>query len=297
MFIKSNLVSILLFFFSTNLLFAQEKFENYDKYKKIFSKENSKNIFLFRVDFENALFGLYSKDQLKQDFQNPLWSRGIDEGRATVVSDSSETRGKVLKVLYPAGGVDSKRSGACWLSKLPGQFEKMNIGYRVKFQKGFSFVKGGKLPGLSGGTESSGLRRSNGENGFSTRMMWYENGRVTSYVYHTNQAQSHGDQMNWTENNNIIYFKPDVWYSIEQQVTINTPGLRDGSIKGWIDGKLVFEKPGMNFRNTNKFAIDNFFFCTFFGGHTKDFESPRDQYAYFDDIIVSQEAIWNNSLK
>ena len=288
----SSMLIILSFLATTS--FAGETFENYEKYKNVFTNSNSKVTVLIHQDFESTLAGKYSQIQLNQDFLNPVWSQGIIDGRASIIQDSEPGRGKVLRVLYPAHGVDSKGSGVSWRTPLPGSFQKLNLSYRVKFEKGFSFVKGGKLPGLLGGLESSGLRKSDGNTGFSARMMWYENGRVTSYVYHTDQMDNHGDIMDWTEDGINIHFKSDVWYSIEQQVVMNTPGQRDGQIYGWIDGKLVFKKRHINFRNTAKYAIDSLFFSTFFGGHTKDFESPRDQFAYFDDIIVSQESIWNS---
>jgi len=45
--------------------------------------------------------------------------------------------------------------------------------------------------------------------------------------------------------------KKGQWHSIEQQVTMNTrdgknikgsSGAKDGIVRGWVDGRLVFEK-------------------------------------------------------
>ena len=43
-------------------------------------------------------------------------------------------------------------------------------------------------------------------------------------------------------------FENDRWYQIEMQVKMNTPGTADGEIRGWVDGKLSYEKTNMVWR-------------------------------------------------
>jgi hypothetical protein len=52
--------------------------------------------------------------------------------------------------------------------------------YEVYFPGSFDFVMGGKLPGMHGGNlQCSGYSSvPNGNNCFSTRLMWRENGEV-----------------------------------------------------------------------------------------------------------------------
>ena len=38
------------------------------------------------------------------------------------------------------------------------------------------------------------------------------------------------------------------WYALEQFIKMNTPGRADGVIRGWVDGKLAYEKTNMVFR-------------------------------------------------
>jgi hypothetical protein len=38
------------------------------------------------------------------------------------------------------------------------------------------------------------------------------------------------------------------WYSLEHLIAMNTPGRADGVIRGWVDGKLAYEKTNMVFR-------------------------------------------------
>lgn len=51
----------------------------------------------------------------------------------------------------------------------------MLLSYEVAFDKGFQWVKGGKLPGLRGGSDTSGCEggaEPNGTDCWSTRLMW-----------------------------------------------------------------------------------------------------------------------------
>lgn len=53
------------------------------------------------------------------------------------------------------------------------------LSYSVWFPANFSFVQGGKLPGLRGGSDTSGCSGGNQTNGtscFSTRLMWRSGG-------------------------------------------------------------------------------------------------------------------------
>jgi hypothetical protein len=89
----------------------------------------------------------------------------------------------VLRVQYPAGSFQDNNSGgaqmyAPWNSS-GSSFQSMMISYEVAFDKGFDWVKGGKLPGLRGGPDPdtcSGGVQANGTNCFSSRLMWRKDG-------------------------------------------------------------------------------------------------------------------------
>jgi hypothetical protein len=90
--------------------------------------------------------------------------------------------GPVLQVLYPAGSFSHNTGGAQFNSlwnTSGGAFQSMMISYDVAFDKGFDWVKGGKLPGLRGGpniTGCSGGNEPNGSDCFSARIMWRTSG-------------------------------------------------------------------------------------------------------------------------
>ena len=47
---------------------------------------------------------------------------------------------------------------------------------------------------------------------------------------------------------NLAFLVREPWYSLEQFIKMNTPGKADGVIRGWVDGKLAYEKTNMIFR-------------------------------------------------
>jgi opacity protein-like surface antigen len=97
----------------------------------------------------------------------------------------SNTSGPVLRVVYPKGSFSDDNSGGTqlyqiWNSSEP--FESMMVSYEVAFDAGFDWVKGGKLPGLRGGTPNgcSGGNQADGTSCFSSRTMWRTDGEGES---------------------------------------------------------------------------------------------------------------------
>jgi hypothetical protein len=104
------------------------------------------------------------------------------------VEDPAAPGGTVLRTSYPEGsasrGVDGAPEGGMQAyMALPEPVEVLDLTYQVRFPEGFDFVKGGKLPGLYGGTEHSGGDTPDGTNGLSTRYMWRTGGEGEVYAY------------------------------------------------------------------------------------------------------------------
>ncbi|HWN36416.1 MAG TPA: hypothetical protein VNP03_26930 [Pseudonocardia sp.] len=206
-------------------------------------------------------------------------SFGLD--RARMVRDPSAPTGRLLRVTYPAGSASptvtrdgGKAGGAQSYLHLPHSAEVMTLSYSVRFQPGFRFVKGGKLPGLFGGDAGSGGRHEAA--GFSTRFMWRAGGAGEVYAYFPN-AKGYGASLGrgrWK-------FTPGRWVKIAQRVVLNTPGRNNGTITVWVNGRQVFTQGGLTYRNKGNVQIDGLFFSTFFGGGDKSWVSPSNQHADF----------------
>jgi hypothetical protein len=190
-----------------------------------------------------------------------------------------------LRVYYPAGSA-SPRSHLDYGTPIGGtQFlatlnqppnDALCLGYWVRFSDNFQFVKGGKLPGLYGGSSISGQKIPDGTNGFSTRLMWRRNGDGEVYAYLPTSTQD-GTSIgrgSWK-------FQPGRWYHIEQQVLLNRPNQANGILRMWINQQLVLVQPDLLFRTTSALKIEGIFFSTFFGGQDLTWATPENVYADF----------------
>jgi hypothetical protein len=234
-------------------------------------------------------------------FQNTDWQTywgvqskgawGLQENTA-VISDPTGKFAKVLRVKYPKGSASPNAvrnegaplGGAQFYAKLGmTPQDALLLSYSVRFSDNFEFVKGGKLPGLYGGSAVSGGNIPDGTDGFSTRFMWRKNGDGEVYAYLPSSTE-YGTSIgrgNWR-------FKPGVWYKIEQEVTLNQPGKADGRVRVWLDDRLVLDQNGLTFRTVNTLKIEGIFFSTFFGGEDTTWAPSKDVSADFADFKVSK---------
>lgn len=163
----------------------------------------------------------------------------------------------------------------------------LHLRYYVRFHADFPFVKGGKLPGLFGGTNAfSGGAVPDGTNGFSTRCMWRTDGDGEAYAYLAT-SDSYGTEIGrgrWR-------FRPGEWHCLEQRVVLNTPGRDDGRLVVWVDGHMLVDERALRYRTTDALRIRGIFFSTFFGGGDPTWSTPRDTYADFAAFALSSAYI------
>lgn len=224
-------------------------------------------------DLSSARTGTLQSSYLK-DHWNATTASGVS--RASVVSEGGN---RFVRVLYPRGAVGATNSGVTWRAQLPST-DVATAQYRVRFEPGFDWTSGGKLPGLTGGSSPSG-GNATGE-GFTARYMWQPNGRLILYLYHSEQSSRYGDSLSLGHT-----MVPGRWHTLSQQVVLNTPGVADGELRVWVDGRLALERTSMRWRTAgNDWTIDSFYFNTFHGGNSDAYRPSRDNHADFDDVTV-----------
>ncbi len=232
------------------------------------------------------------------DFSEDNWRAHWDVRRqgswgwqnAQVIADETGQFSKVLRIRYPRGSAsptvsrenDAPVGGTQFYGNLGlGAHEALKLSYFVRFSEEFDFVKGGKLPGLFGGTGNTGGRIPNGRDGFSTRFMWRQRGQGEVYAY-LPTSRAHGTSIGrgqWR-------FQPGQWHHLEQEVTLNQPGQRDGKVRVWVDGRLRLEKDQLEFRSTRALKIDGILFSTFFGGDDTSWATKKEVVADFANFAV-----------
>jgi hypothetical protein len=211
-----------------------------------------------------------------------------EANRAVIAGDDRFPQ--ILRVRYPRGSASptvhrqtaAPLGGTQFYAKLglPGQ-DSLRLSYYVRFSENFDFVKGGKLPGLFGGIGNTGGNIPDGDDGFSTRFMWRRSGEGEVYAY-LPTSEEYGTSIgrgSWS-------FRPDTWYHLEQEITLNQPGQSNGRVRIWVDDRLLFDREDLMFRSAETLKIEGILFSTFFGGGDPSWATPNEAFADFADFKV-----------
>lgn len=262
---------------------------------------------IYSNDFDDySKSASYSVEDWGFDWLQPDWESGVSEGRVEIV-EGQEARngsGACLAVHFPEGIEGTKGSGAQWKMEFYGSYSKVELSYWVKFGEDFDFVRGGKLPGLAGGSAPSGRARSSFEKGWAARLMWRtddltaaSNGehtrtRMCTYLKHpTSGFDNEGKDedllfWNWSLSGSDVRLSSDKWYRITQVITMNDPGKANGRVEAWVGKSHVLSESGYEFRDDLDLGSDQLFFSVFFGGGDSSWETSKDEVIYFDDIQI-----------
>jgi hypothetical protein len=222
-----------------------------------------------------------------------------------VVSSDSASRfapldGPGLKITIEKG----KKLGlnAHFLFRHRGSPEPEEAYFRYYLRLGDNWnptVSGGKLPGFAGLYNKGGwgMRKSNGSNGWSARGGFMRataaapEGRelraIGSYVYHADMPGRTGDSWGWSLGPTGLLEK-NRWYSVEQHVKLNRPGASDGVLRAWIDGKLVFSRDKLRFREVAELKIESVWLNIYHGGLDP---TNSDLTLFMDNLVVARSYI------
>ena len=192
-----------------------------------------------------------------------------------------------VTVDFPKGSINpgnksAPEGGAGFLTTLPGGAEAACLGYDVRIPAGFAFAKGGKLPGLYGGDGPAGCAKGKGMNGFSARLMWRAKGDGEVYLYAPEKEGKCGASVGRGK----FRFATDRWVRVTEEVVLGRPGVADGRLRLWIDGRLVVQRDDLLLRETPDIAVGGAMFSTFFGGDDRAWASPVDQSIAFRNMVI-----------
>ncbi|KAJ2932123.1 hypothetical protein H1R20_g4960, partial [Candolleomyces eurysporus] len=134
--------------------------------------------------------------------------------------------------------------------------------YELTFEDGFDWVKGGKLPGLRGGLNSTGCSVGNQPTGdcFSARLMWRKNANgeavgASSAIPILKPASTRELWVHdWTLESS------DHLYPAQQPTNV-----ANGQMRVYYNDEQVVDAEGLQIRNTDEVSINGLFFSTFFG--------------------------------
>ncbi|KAG5643160.1 hypothetical protein DXG03_001490 [Asterophora parasitica] len=207
--------------------------------------------------------------------------------------------GPVLQVTYNANTFGSVDSGAqfynLWNATGGSTFQSMIASYELAFDEGFDWVKGGKLPGLRGGLNSSGCsggHESDGRDCFSTRLMWRKNGAGEVYAYiptPNNLCSTEGITCNpdygISVQRGAFGFTSGQWNRVTILVRLNNPpNVANGNVQLYFNGVKAIDQQNLQIRSASSVSANGFYFSTFFGGSDNTWETPKTVHTYFRNI-------------
>jgi len=201
--------------------------------------------------------------------------------------------GKALRIVVDAGGHYGASLSYPFQKREGEEPESVFFRYYLRLGADWDPEGGGKLPGIGGtyGRAGWGGRPSDGRNGWSARGQFggYKDGRTPTgfYCYHADMRGQYGSSWYW-QNKGLGNLANDRWYCVEQQVQMNTPGKNDGVLRGWIDGKLAFEKLDVRMRDVPTLKIQNIWLNIYHGGK---WSAKTEDSLFIDNIVVARRYI------
>ncbi len=207
--------------------------------------------------------------------------------------------GKALKVTVARGKLLGLSAHRRLAARGEAEPEEMHFRYALRLGESWDPVRsGGKLPGFAGTYRRAGWggRRADGSNGWSARGAFFQlrtaagahaqRRGIGSYVYHVGM-EDYGSNWGWNQGPTGMLEK-NRWYSVEQQVRMNTPGRADGILRAWIDGQLVFEKTDLHLRDLPDLRIESLWLNIYHGGTTP---AAQDMSLYIDNLVIARRYI------
>lgn len=234
------------------------------------------------------------------------WTQAGPDGKVDTVNPESRSegflplQGKALRSRIDEGEFTALNTLYKFNEQIGSEPEEIYFRYHLRLADDWNqTVQGGKLPGISGtyGRAGWGGRKSDGTDGWSARGLFQKTipagnplaGRtpIGFYCYHAEMKGSYGSHWVWSQGYRG-YLATNQWYTIEQHCRLNTPGEKDGILRGWVDGQLAFEKTDVRFRMTDELKIEQIWMNLYHGGKTA---SPHDQHIFVDNVVIAKKYI------
>ncbi len=202
-------------------------------------------------------------------------------------------QGKALRIRIDEGGHYGLSARFDFKKQLGEEPEEVYFRYYLRLADDWDPRRGGKLPGIAGtyGRAGWGGRRVNGRNGWSARGLFdgQRNGKtpIGFYCYHADMRGRYGSNWVW-DRDGLGYLENNRWYCVEQYAKMNTPGCNDGILRGWVDGKLAFEKTDVRMRDVDSLKIECVWLNVYLGG---TWTSNREHHLYIDNVVIARRYI------
>jgi hypothetical protein len=233
----------------------------------------------------------------ESDGWRQVWSGGQRQ-TISVISKDDELgfepfQNKALRIEVPKGEHYGASIEYKFKDRIGAEPEEIYFRYYLRFGSDWNPKRGGKLPGIGGTYNRGGWggRPSDGRNGWSARGQFegQKAGKtpIGFYCYHADMRGQYGSSWIW-KRDDLGYLENNRWYCVEQYVKMNTPQKNDGVLRGWVDGKLAFEKTDVRMRDVPDLKIECIWINLYHGG---TWAADSDDHLFIDNIVVARRYV------
>lgn len=239
----------------------------------------------------NSDFGVYFSSTA-----GTYWSSNFisDFGNVSGYSNAERVRhyktGSTLRVKLEKNKIGQDGGAICDVALSNKQ--QYIISYKVKFQNGFDWAIGGKIPGLGGGKVYAGGEDPSAGDGWSFRPVWHQYSNVNNgnpflapYAYYVDQPGTYGNEFS-----KRYTITDNTWYTVWIRVKMNTGSSSNGIIHMKVNNSTVYYDGSFRWVTQNSGReIDELMWDIFRGGAGSAYESSVDNYIYFDNFVIDAQ--------
>lgn len=195
-------------------------------------------------------------------------------------------------VIHKSGKIGT-RGGYGAIFQLPPR-DEYYLDYTLIFRPGFDWIengrpRGGKLPGLAGGTGIGGCRKAQPE-GWSARQTWDADGYANAYIYQQERESRCGENFRYqTDGGKLFNFTTGRRYRITQRIKVNAPNVANGEEELWVDGVRVVNERNLRLRGSvavSEARVSQIKYQSYFGGNNLKFAPARDSIIDYGTMYV-----------
>lgn len=233
----------------------------------------------------------------ESDGWREVWPGGQRQTVSVVAKDNElgfePLQNKALRIEVPKGEHYGASMEYKFKDKIGSEPEEIYFRYYLRFGSDWDPARGGKLPGIGGTYNRGGWggRPADGRNGWSARGQFegQKAGKtpIGFYCYHADMRGQYGSSWIW-KRDDLGYLENNRWYCVEQYVRMNTPQKNDGILRGWVDGKLAFEKMDVRMRDVPDLKIECIWINLYHGG---TWAADSDDHLFIDNIVVARRYV------
>lgn len=240
----------------------------------------------------------YSRSNFESDIRNVYRYGNIGDGNQKIAIQPSNSRYKRLRVQFKKGEFGGKQLTGVHGKLAPNN--KYTLKYSVRFLNDFDFSKGGKLPGIGGGSVPAGGNQR--PDGMSARIMWLRNrgpsrraeirDSFVAYHYYLGRYRDYknGDdpklaagETTWLQD-----IDRNRWYNLGIQVKLNKgDGIGRLTIK--INGKIRYNSEHRYLTGRQNWKMNRLMHVFFYGGGSPVWAPDKNTALLFDNLNVTRD--------